>query len=252
MLLNAHPQLCKVFKCLIYVCHGCGTQFERFYGHNNHIRVASIYGVMSVVVTVWVCCHMPIRINWRCLHIYYMYDMDVECSLKGSSASIIAYVHGHSTYIAYDFSQFSQICVVVTVWVCCHMPMQKKWIKLQQTIEGDQTPYILWMPCMWDAVWKVLQPQPQRSGMITTLTSLLTSANSTKYGEMYVVVTRCNCAAICPSISIEGVYTPYICMPWMWNAFWKALHSLNHSVLVAWSFMISTTLPNLEMKRLWW
>jgi hypothetical protein len=27
----AHPQLFKVFKHLIYVSHGCGMQFERFY-----------------------------------------------------------------------------------------------------------------------------------------------------------------------------------------------------------------------------
>jgi hypothetical protein len=27
----AHPQLFKLFKHQIYVCHGCGMQFERFY-----------------------------------------------------------------------------------------------------------------------------------------------------------------------------------------------------------------------------
>jgi hypothetical protein len=30
-----HPQLFKVFKHLLYVCHGCGKQFERFYSLNN-------------------------------------------------------------------------------------------------------------------------------------------------------------------------------------------------------------------------
>jgi hypothetical protein len=27
----AHPQLCKVFNHIIYVLHGYGMQFERFY-----------------------------------------------------------------------------------------------------------------------------------------------------------------------------------------------------------------------------
>ena len=33
----AHPQLFKVFKHLIYVWHGCGMQFERFYSLNNSV-----------------------------------------------------------------------------------------------------------------------------------------------------------------------------------------------------------------------
>jgi hypothetical protein len=33
----AHPQLFKVFKHLIYVWHGCGMQFERFYTLNDSI-----------------------------------------------------------------------------------------------------------------------------------------------------------------------------------------------------------------------
>ncbi len=33
----AHPQLFKVFKHLIYVCHECGMQFERFYSLNNSV-----------------------------------------------------------------------------------------------------------------------------------------------------------------------------------------------------------------------
>ena len=38
-----------------------------------------------------------------------MYDIDVGCSLKGSTASIIAYWDHFNTYIIYDFSQLSQI-----------------------------------------------------------------------------------------------------------------------------------------------
>jgi hypothetical protein len=38
-----------------------------------------------------------------------MYDMDVGCSLKGSTASTIAYWDHSHTYIIYDFSQLSLI-----------------------------------------------------------------------------------------------------------------------------------------------
>ena len=33
----AHPQLFKVFKHLLYVRHGCGMQFERFYSLSDSI-----------------------------------------------------------------------------------------------------------------------------------------------------------------------------------------------------------------------
>ena len=33
----AKPHLFKVFKYLIYVCHGCGVQFERFYSLNDSV-----------------------------------------------------------------------------------------------------------------------------------------------------------------------------------------------------------------------
>ena len=32
-----HPQLFKVFKHLLYVCHRCGMQFERFYSLNHSV-----------------------------------------------------------------------------------------------------------------------------------------------------------------------------------------------------------------------
>jgi len=42
-----------------------------------------------------------------------MYDIDVGCSLKGSTASTIAYWDHFHTYIIQDFSQLSQIWVYV-------------------------------------------------------------------------------------------------------------------------------------------
>ncbi len=44
------------------------------------------------------------------------------------------------------------------------------------------------MTWTWDAVWKVLQPQPKRSGMVCTLASGRISANFPTSGEASVVV----------------------------------------------------------------
>ncbi len=53
--------------------------------------------------------------------------MDVECSLKGSTASVIAYWDSFEIYIIYDFSQLSQIwgnlCGGNCVRMCCHRPI---------------------------------------------------------------------------------------------------------------------------------
>jgi len=70
----------------------------------------------SVVITVWVCSHMPIHNRCRCLNTLYMYDMDVGCSLKGSTASTIAQLHRLHTYITEGFSQLSQIWT--KVYIC--------------------------------------------------------------------------------------------------------------------------------------
>jgi hypothetical protein len=47
-------------------------------------------GETSVLVMVWVCSHMPIHHNWRCSNTLYAYDVNVECSLKGSTVSTIS------------------------------------------------------------------------------------------------------------------------------------------------------------------
>jgi hypothetical protein len=46
-------------------------------------------GETSVVVTEWICIHMSIHNSWRCSNPSYRYDMDVGCSVKGSTASTI-------------------------------------------------------------------------------------------------------------------------------------------------------------------
>ena len=152
----AHPQLFKVFKQLIYVWHGCEMQFERFYHLNDsvvgsfphlHHMISETFpksGETSVVVTVWMCCHMPILNCSRCSNTLYIYDMDMGCSLKGSTVSTI----------------------------------------------------------VWNAVWKVLQSQRFRSGIISTLTSSRISVNSPKSGDMSVVVTVYESAVICPSTTV--------------------------------------------------
>jgi hypothetical protein len=56
-------------------------------------------GVTSVVVTEWMCIHMSIHNSWRCSNTSYRYDIDVMCSLKGSTASTIVKWYGLHTYI---------------------------------------------------------------------------------------------------------------------------------------------------------
>ena len=78
-------------------------QFERFYSLNDSVggNIATLTsswisvnspksGETSVVVKVRMCCHIPIHNCLRCSNTLYMCDMDVGCSLKGSTASTIA------------------------------------------------------------------------------------------------------------------------------------------------------------------
>jgi hypothetical protein len=78
------------------------------------------------------------------------------------------------------------------------------------------------MPWTWNAVWKVLQTQSRRSGLVCALASGRISANFPKSGEASVVVMVC-CETICPSTTWEGTQTPHICMTWTWDAFCKVL-----------------------------
>ena len=76
-----------------------------------------------------------------------MYDIDVGCSLKGSTASTIAnWDHSH-TYIVLDFSKLSQI------WgnLCGGNGMNVLPYAHPQLFEGVQTSNIC-MTYMWDAV----------------------------------------------------------------------------------------------------
>ncbi len=66
-------------------------------------------GEASVVVTGWMWSHMPIHNLRRCSNTSYMYDMDMGCSLKGSTASTKARWHGFQTCIILEFNQLSQI-----------------------------------------------------------------------------------------------------------------------------------------------
>ena len=54
-------------------------------------------------------CHMPIHNCFRCLNTLHLYDMDVGCSLKGSTALTIAQWDSFHIHIIYDFSKLPQI-----------------------------------------------------------------------------------------------------------------------------------------------
>ena len=114
-------------------------------------------GEMSVVVTVWECCHMPFQhYNWRCSNILHMYVIDVQ-----------------------TFFQLSQIWGNVCGW--------NDKISPSITIEGAPTSYIC-MSWTWNTVWKVLQSQSYHSGVVSALTSPRVSASSPKSGETSVLV----------------------------------------------------------------
>jgi hypothetical protein len=65
-------------------------------------------GEASVVVRVSGWSHMPIHNLRSCSNASYMSDLDLGCSLKGSTASTKAWLHGLHTCIRWDFSQLSQ------------------------------------------------------------------------------------------------------------------------------------------------
>jgi hypothetical protein len=112
------------------------------------------YGETSVVVTEWMCIHMSVHNSWMCSITSYRYDMDVMCSLKGSTVSTIAKWYGLHTYITWLLANSLKSGERLWWWwsecasICPSSP----------TVEGAQTPHIS-MTWMWYAVWKVLQPQ---------------------------------------------------------------------------------------------
>ncbi len=86
-----------------------------------------------------------------------------------------------SCRISANSSKSGEASVVVSKWVWSHMP-------IHNLRRCSNTSYIC-MTWTWDAVWKVLQPQQKRSGIVCTLASCRISAYFPKSGEASVVVT---------------------------------------------------------------
>jgi hypothetical protein len=76
------------------------------------------------------------------------------------------------------------------------------------TWEGTQTTHIC-MTWIWDAVWKVLQPQSKHSGMVCTLVSGRISANFPKSGDASGVVMMWVWSHMPIHILTRCSYTPY-------------------------------------------
>ena len=57
---------------------------------------------------------MLIHNCFKCANTLYMYDIDVGCSLKGSTASVKAYWNHCHTDIILDFSKLSQPNICMT------------------------------------------------------------------------------------------------------------------------------------------
>ena len=136
---------------------------------------------------------------WSCSNTLCMYDMDVGCSLKGSTALTITKRHGVYTYITLDFSQeLSQI------WgnVCGGNGKSVQPYTHPQQLKLLKTPHVC-MAWMWDAFWKVLQPQQLHSSMVCTLSSPRIWPNSPKSGEMSVV----RMVWVCSHITIHNIWS---------------------------------------------
>ena len=87
-------------------CHHLHTGgYNRLHDHTYHCKTGGMVctltpprlsanspksGETSVVVTEWMCIHMPIHNSRRCSNTSYRYDMDLGCGVKGSTASTIA------------------------------------------------------------------------------------------------------------------------------------------------------------------
>ena len=67
---------------------------------------------------------------------------------------------------------------------------------------------------MWDAVWKVLQPQPLQNGMVCTLTSPRLSANNSSSAESHAV-------------SLQQI------------GFWKLISYIQRTNWICWRFVIN-------------
>ncbi len=81
---------------------------------------------------------------------------------------------------------------------------------------------VLLLMWTWDAVWKVLQPQPKHSGMFAHLHQVGFRPTLTNLGK-YLWWWWCECEAIGPSTTSAGAQTPHICMTWTWDVVWKVL-----------------------------
>jgi hypothetical protein len=102
----AHPQLFKVFKHLIYVWHGCGMQFERFYSLND-----SIVGSF---------------------HIYNIYDFSKLSQILGNlcggnGVSVLPYAHPQL------FKVFKHL---LYVWHGCGMQFER-FYSLNESVVGS-------------------------------------------------------------------------------------------------------------------
>ena len=90
------------------------------------------------------------------------------------------------------------------------------------------------MPWTWNAVWKVLQPQPKCSGMVYTLASGRISTNSHKFGEVSVVV-RMWMWSHMPIHNLRMCSNLHIGMTCTYDAVWKVLQSQPKSSGMVWT-----------------
>ncbi len=74
---------------------------------------------------------------------------------------------------------------------------------------------------MWDAVWKILQPQPSIVASFANLHKVRFQPTLTNLGKCLWWY-WCECEAICPSTTWNGAQTSHV-MIRTWDAVWKVL-----------------------------
>ncbi len=113
------------------------------------------------------------------LYVWRVHGMQFERFYSLNQSVLAWFAHLHQVGFQPTFLNLGK-CLW---WVRC----QCEAICPSSSWEDAITPHI-GMPLTWDYVWKILQPQPKRSGMVWTLTSGRISANSHKSWEASVVI----------------------------------------------------------------
>ena len=151
-------------------------------------------GDTSVVVTVWVCCHMPIHncLRWsNTIYVWHGCGMQFERFYSLNDSIVGSFPHWHHM-ISANSPKSGETSVVVTVWVCCHIP-------------------ICWVWLTYSAIYSRIQHLSFVRTMIPNTISLLFSRSS--YWKGYVWSIQEDHPSFSNRGSIHSIPTSVECLP---------------------------------------